>query len=168
MVNRNLSLTSLCRCGTLPPQTCPQKQLGLRQELHWNLGRLALARLQGRLRSAAAAATTASPFGTANGASAAPSGGRTPLIRLAREAGGHLSEAISLAQAAVEVAATAAAAEARTNRAANGAGAGSAAVEDDGMRAREGWARAELSKLCLAGVAPDYVRRCDLVSWEAE
>ncbi|CAM9264513.1 unnamed protein product, partial [Ectocarpus sp. 12 AP-2014] len=137
-------------------ETCPQKQLGLRQELHWNLGRLALARLQGRLRSAAAAATTASPFGIANGASAAPSGGRTPLIRLAREAGGHLSEAISLAQAAAEVAATVAAAEARTNRAANGTRAGSAAVGDDGMRTREGWARAELSKLCLTGVAPDY------------
>ncbi|CBJ25838.1 tetratricopeptide repeat domain protein [Ectocarpus siliculosus] len=137
-------------------ETCPQKQLGLRQELHWNLGRLALARLQGRLRSAADAITSASPFGTANGASAAPSGGRTPLIRLAREAGGHLSEAISLAQAAVEVAATVAAAEARTNLAANGTGAGSGAVGDDGMRAREGWARAELSKLCLTGVAPDY------------
>ncbi|CAM9498108.1 unnamed protein product, partial [Ectocarpus fasciculatus] len=137
-------------------ETCPQKQLALRQELHWHLGRLALARLQGRLRSAAAAAATASASGTAKGASAAPSGGRTPLIRLAREAGGHLSEAISLAQAAVEVAATVAAAEVRTNRAANGAAAGSAAAGDDGMRAREGWARAELSKLCLTGVAPDY------------
>lgn len=55
-----------------------------------------------------------------------------------------------------------AAAEAKTNRAA-GAGADSlagagAVVDDDGMRAREGWARAELSKLCLAEVAPEYVR----------
>ncbi len=94
---------------------------------------------------------------------AATAPGRTPLLRLAREAGTHLTEAISLAQAAVEVSAAVAAAEARTKRGVNGGGnggaaAGASAGGDDGMRAREGWARAELAKLCLAGVAPEYVR----------
>lgn len=60
-------------------------------------------------------------------------------------------------------AAVAAAAEARSNRAANrpaetGSGAAAVGGDDDGMRAREGWARAELSKLCLMEVAPEYVR----------
>lgn len=70
-------------------------------------------------------------------------------------------------------AAVAAAAEARSNRAAAnrpaGTGAGAAAAvggDDDGMRAREGWARAELSKLCLMEVAPEYVRLwCYIVDW---
>ncbi|CAM9536199.1 unnamed protein product, partial [Scytosiphon promiscuus] len=86
-------------------ETCPQKQLALRQELHWNLGRLALARLQSRLRM----------DGNADDKSFEP------------------------------------------KRAANGAaGAVDAGGDDDGMRAREGWARMELSKLCLTEVAPDY------------
>lgn len=51
------------------------------------------------------------------------------------------------------------AAEARPKRAAQGAaGAVVPGGDDDGMRAREGWARMELSKLCLTEVAPDYVR----------
>lgn len=148
-------------------KTCPQKQLALRQELHWHLGRLALARLQSRLRSAAAAANGISS-GLAAAAASAP--GRTPLLRLAREAGTHLTEAISLAQAAAEMSAAVAAAEARTKRVANGGGggaavaagggaaAGASAGGDDGMRAREGWARAELAKLCLTEVTPEYVR----------
>ncbi|CAM9504925.1 unnamed protein product, partial [Hapterophycus canaliculatus] len=128
-------------------ETCPRKQLALRQELHWNLGRLALARLQSRIRTA----------GIAGQKAPGSSGGRTPLLYLAREAGTHLMEAISLAQAALEVAAAAAAAQARPQRAANGAaGAVETGGDDDGMRAREGWARMELSKLCLTEVAPDY------------
>lgn len=94
-------------------------------------------------------------------AATGPSAGHTPLIRLAREAGGNLTEAISLSQAAMEVAAGVAAAEARPNRVVNrsgGAGATAVGGDDDGMRAREGWARAELSKLCLMEVAPEYVR----------
>ena len=117
---------------------------------------MALARLQGRLLR-----TTAATGG--NGTSPSSEAGRTPLLRLAREAGTHLTEAIQLSKAAVEVAAAVAAADAKTNRAAGGGGGGGAAgagkgADDDGMRAREGWARAELSKLCLAEVAPEYVR----------
>lgn len=59
----------------------------------------------------------------------------------------------------MEVAAAVAAAEARPKRAASGeAGTVETRGEDDGMRAREGWARMELAKLCLTEVAPDHVR----------
>ena len=138
-------------------QTCPSKQLALRQELHWHLGRLALARLQLRMRAAA----------SAGGPSFAPSHpGRTPMLRLAREAGENLTEAVKLAQATVEAAAAAAAAA--TAASSKGGRRGSVAAPwsagvgglaaDNGMRAREGWARAELAKLCLTGVSPDFVR----------
>ena len=82
------------------------------------------------------------------------------MLRLAREAGENLTEAVKLAQATVEAAAAAAAASSKGGRRGSVAApsAGVSLVADDGMRAREGWARAELAKLCLTGVSPDFVR----------
>lgn len=36
------------------------------------------------------------------------------------------------------------------------------AAANGGMRAREGWARAELAKLCLMEVAPEHVRQTEI------
>lgn len=91
-------------------------------------------------------------------------------MRLAREAGENLTEAVKLAQETVEaaaaVAAAAAAAALKGGRrgsvtAVASAGVGGV-VADNGMRAREGWAKAELAKLCLTGVLPDFVRWFDV------
>ena len=118
-------------------QACPRKQLSLRQELHWHLGRLALVRLQRRLcsRTGSTSQTHAS------------------TLQMARDASDNLGEAIRLAQAALEVNADVAENGKRgisTER-------WSATTAVDEMRARIGWARAELAKLCLTEVAPEHV-----------
>lgn len=79
-------------------------------------------------------------------------------MRLAREAASNLNEAIRLAQVSVEVAAAAAAGAKKAGSSSAATKGRGAAVADNGMRAREGWARAELAKLCLTGVSPEYVR----------
>lgn len=128
------------------PQTCPRNQLPLRQELHWHLGRLALARLQHRL------------LNTHHKTSEAEAG-RTPLLCLAREAADSLKGAIDLA---LEGAAAAATRKAAASGAQEVSGETSSAADASGMRAREGWARVELAKLCMTGIAPEHV------SWEGE
>lgn len=82
----------------------------------------------------------------------------TPLLRLAREAGDSLHAAIAVALEAT------AAAQARTPKTGAGAWVGegggpgvSAAGDSNGMRTREGWARAELAKLYLTAVTPEHV-----------
>lgn len=62
--------------------------------------------------------------------------------------------------AAEKAAARQAAAAAGTAEGPDGAtgGGGAAAIADGSeMRAREGWARVELAKLCLTEIAPEYV-----------
>lgn len=126
----------------------------LRQELHWHLGRLALGRLQHRLRYSGGAS---SPDADYPGTSPTP--GRTPLLNLARDAEESLQGAIELAQAARDAtdrrATTSAKARMREGKQVRET---ARATSDDTMRAREGWARAELGKVCLAGIAPEHVR----------
>lgn len=99
------------------------------------MGRLALARLQQRL----------------------PTG--KPLVKLARDAGENLREAIKLAQDALEVNAAVEAAVAKAGENAPSRAGRSSTATFDEMNSRIGWARAELAKVCLAEASPEYVSR---------
>lgn len=144
--------------GVLKSQTCPRNQLSLRQELHWHLGRLSLARLQKRQKtSEGASGTTSDDPGAGPG-----SGGDSPSpIHLAREARHNLEAVVKLAQAAT----AAIGPEGRGDDSADAAverGRWSGhrrTVTGFGIRMREGRAHVELSKLCLAKVSQQDVSR---------
>lgn len=136
-------------------QACPRNETYLRQELHWHLGRLALARLQQRT------ACSDIPFFSLQG-SVDQNSNRAVLQDLAREAGDHLHRAVELATVGDQTVANGEVTpnlntskgrrQGKTIAKATAHGTVSAV-----MAAREALARVELAKLCLTGVGQDNV-----------